>query len=313
MEFALAARPDAARQRERAAARVICTAHRRRPLRQILRKWRLVKRFADNMRETSVLHPTHVSLLFVMALPTPPDAHWLERYRDRLFRVLTRPFFEFWADVWGVLSLISMIELRVVSSILGPYDRVADASYRAMMLIFFYNFTVSLPWRIANLHHLSCCTAHSCRPGVDYYGRPTTALWFFIPPARRRTIVLLNLLCTVGGLALTTLVFGTHRADKADPDSPYQQWNLVLNVVWMSTWAASLLLQHNAESKLRRDDNVPLAASTPRCRCADLCAWARAKAAVASAAASAPDDGDEPQTSAGRLNRPESPLMKVLV
>lgn len=60
------------------------------------------------------------------------------------------------------------------------------------MLTSYINF-LPIPWRLAILHH-AFCSRRSCADGHDFYGRPTTALWFNLPLHRRRVIaVLLNL------------------------------------------------------------------------------------------------------------------------
>ena len=61
----------------------------------------------------------------------------------------------------------------------------------------------TLPWRLANAHHL-WLSARSSAVGRDFYGRPTDALWFAIPPRHRGGVVLLLLASTFAQLANQT-------------------------------------------------------------------------------------------------------------
>ena len=64
---------------------------------------------------------------------------------------------------------------------------------KAFVGLFCYVHFLPIPWRVAVAAH-AFGRARPSGPGVDFYGRPTTALWFWIPrPTRRWIAVLLNL------------------------------------------------------------------------------------------------------------------------
>ena len=201
------------------AAVTIERAWRRRPWRQVLMRWRWCKRLQGNVQLHNPLDPTHASLLLVLQRPTPPGATAAERLRDCFFRRLTR--LDRLAALYTYLSLVLMVEFKVVTLWLGPFHPVSDVSNRVLMWIFAYNFVVSSPWRLANLHHLYC-SPHSHAAGLDYYGRETRALWFFIAPSTRRAVTVLNLLSTAGGVATLLLVSGTPLTQKRADVGGYQ-------------------------------------------------------------------------------------------
>jgi hypothetical protein len=74
---------------------------------------------------------------------------------------------------------------------------------KAFVVLFSYINFLPIPWRVSCFHHVYC----SRRPneeGVDFYGRPTDALWFNLSKATRRKISLgLNLawMCHFAALA----------------------------------------------------------------------------------------------------------------
>ena len=68
-----------------------------------------------------------------------------------------------------------------------------NVTIKAFVILFSYINFLPIPWRLAILHHVYC-SKRGCRVGVDFYNRPTAALWFNIPVGRRKAIaVLLNL------------------------------------------------------------------------------------------------------------------------
>ena len=54
----------------------------------------------------------------------------------------------------------------------------------------------TLPWRVANVWHVSC-SPRDCSAGLDFYGRPTNAIWFHIPRRPRIAILVLICLCVI--------------------------------------------------------------------------------------------------------------------
>lgn len=272
--------PVNAEERQSAAV-AIERAWRQRSWRTLLRRWRYCRTLAGNVQLHNPLDPAHASLMLVLQRPTPESATRMERHRDAFFRLLIRhPGI---ANVYTWMSLGSVVELKVVTLWLGAYHPVSDASCESphpsnepsgplsasadpppppaadmvMMVIFAYNFVVSSPWRLANLHHLYC-SRHQNATGLDFYGRETKAIWFFIEPGLRSSITILNLLSTAvcrvhrpnrlslgqpshspprhahaspppaqGGVAVAALVFCTPREQKESDVGGYQMWNLV--------------------------------------------------------------------------------------
>ena len=74
---------------------------------------------------------------------------------------------------------------------------------KAFVVLFSYINFLPIPWRVSCFHHVYCSRRPS-EEGVDFYGRPTDALWFNLSKATRRKISLgLNLawMCHFAALA----------------------------------------------------------------------------------------------------------------
>jgi hypothetical protein len=61
---------------------------------------------------------------------------------------------------------------------------------KVYVVVYSYITFLTLPWRIANLHHLFC-SPRGAAPGLDFYGRPTSAAWFHINVGTRQWIAAL--------------------------------------------------------------------------------------------------------------------------
>ena len=110
---------------------------------------------------------------------------------------------------------------------------------------------LTLPWRLANAVHL-LGKRRACDAGLDFYGRPTKAIWFHIPPAKRRRVVALlvgNVLCQ-WLTQLCRFVWSSYNASQVMP-----------GVLWINlTFVGSILcgivsgsLQGNAEGGVRKE------------------------------------------------------------
>ena len=74
--------------------------------------------------------------------------------------------------------------------------------------LFSYLNLLTMPWRFSiAIHHWS--GKRSSKPGHDFYGRPTDALWFYCPSRARTTIC---------ALLLASLFF--HYATQVPPTHP---------------------------------------------------------------------------------------------
>ena len=72
--------------------------------------------------------------------------------------------------------------MRPEDSRVSPASR-PHARYPSPTFQFSYINFLPIPWRLAILHH-DTCSPRRTDDGVDFYGRPTEALWFNIPCAR---------------------------------------------------------------------------------------------------------------------------------
>ena len=72
-------------------------------------------------------------------------------------------------------------------------QHIYNVSKKMFIVCFSCTNFLAIPWRIAILHHAFCSNRHS-DVGLDFYGRPTTAVWFQISrKARRYIAILVNL------------------------------------------------------------------------------------------------------------------------
>mmetsp|Transcript_30627 Transcript_30627/g.78137 ORF Transcript_30627/g.78137 Transcript_30627/m.78137 type:complete len:203 (+) Transcript_30627:77-685(+) len=125
-----------------------------------------------------------------------------------------------------------------------------NVSIQVLNVLFTYGVLVTMPWRLANAHHLGC-SRHSNAVGCDFYGRPSRAIWFHIPSAHRKRVLLLLLANTFGQFAnqVTRIVYSDFHSQDTFPG------NLWTNVFFFQNMACALagaVYQAMQERQLRR-------------------------------------------------------------
>eukprot|EP01134_Creolimax_fragrantissima_P002069 CFRG2069T1 len=122
---------------------------------------------------------------------TPLTATWRELLRDRLLVVLDKSFLSTVAVVvWMILVIIVgalFFFLLVGAFTIGDENANKEwlnYSIQALNVLFSYTAVFSIVWRVANLVHLSTPSRSSER-GMDFYGQPTTKIWFHLSRNRR--------------------------------------------------------------------------------------------------------------------------------
>jgi len=123
---------------------------------------------------------------------------------------------------------------------------------KAFVVLFSYINFLPIPWRVSCFHHVYC----SRRPneeGVDFYGRPTDALWFNLSKATRRKISLgLNLawMCHFAALA-THIVWPEYIEGTTWPHVLYHNLPEVLSLFFQISAASA---QYRAEDRLIEEE-----------------------------------------------------------
>ena len=156
--------------------------------------------------------PLHASALLVLRLEPPDDASAYERFRDRALISLTHRAYKYIAAAW-VLSLcgwglfVALLfgdyAVLSITNSTGPSPMMAISPTQAeswinvclqvMTGLFSYLNLLTCPWRVAiAVHHWD--GRRSSAPGLDFYGRPTDALFFWTPSGARSAICALLLL-----------------------------------------------------------------------------------------------------------------------
>jgi hypothetical protein len=168
--------------------------------------------------------PVHASAAQALRRRPPKDASRAELFRDGLLRLLGRKTFLYMAILW-LISLSATIGFVIVlyfaillpvmmntgtpkvpelsyapwsreANLIGMSDAQlmhwANLSFQVCTALFSYLNGIAIPWRLSILlHHLS---RRSSKPGFDFYGRETEAIWFHIPEGKRLKIaIFLNL------------------------------------------------------------------------------------------------------------------------
>ena len=126
---------------------------------------------------------------------------------------------------------------------------IFNGCIKSFVIIFSYINFLPIPWRFAILHHAWCSTRDQSEPGLDFYGRPTKAVWFHIPrPTRRKISLGLNLayLFHFGSVAGHMVYFGFH-AGQSLPGALSQNVPFVLSIMSQVT---AVVLQARAEKRL---------------------------------------------------------------
>lgn len=98
--------------------------------------------------------------------------------------------------------------------------------------LFSYINFLPIPWRLSCLWHVYC-SRRPCHPGVDFYGRPTNALWFHLTVRTRQHISLgLNLAWVFHFVALAThLLFAEYIDSQYFPGVLYRNLPMVLSML----------------------------------------------------------------------------------
>jgi len=162
--------------------------------------------------------PVHASAAQALAKRAPPDATSFELRRDRIVKFMaTQRCFMHLAIIWGVLFLgwvvffALLIMVRTFGWPKGSYTpdgepgsapfTIANMDTPTLMIwlnncnhiitgLFSYQKALAVPWRFAILHS-GFFTFRDNSDGLDFYGRPTEAVWFHIPLKWRKRIALL--------------------------------------------------------------------------------------------------------------------------
>ena len=119
---------------------------------------------------------------------------------------------------------------------------------KAFVVLFSYINFLPIPWRVSILQHVYCSKRPS-HEGVDFYGRPTDALWFNIAKStRRRVAVLLNLAWMFHFTCLAThIVWSEYIQGQTWPTVLYHNLPFVLSVTCQ---IAAGVTQSRAEKRL---------------------------------------------------------------
>ena len=163
---------------------------------------------------------------FDMSLPAPPppDASWLELKRDAVLSFLDRPVF---AKI-GVVYIILVIGVGAwfFFMMMGWHsvrpqeaaDWTLNLSIQCLCGLFNWPAVITFPWRASNAVHL-WGTSRSSAVGHDLYGRPTGAIWFYVPQARRKRLVVLYLLNCVCQYVnqLSRIAYPTYESSNSMP------------------------------------------------------------------------------------------------
>jgi hypothetical protein len=150
----------------------------------------------------------------------PDDASRYERMRDRLLRLLSHNVFAYLAVLWAIALVGWFIFFALTFLNISGIAPLAREHYwnekatQVLSGLFTYICSVPLPWRLANVAHL--CAARSSRgaAGLDFYGRPTAAVWFNVPRRARVRLVVLLLLNSALQYVHQSLHFVYHTYDK---------------------------------------------------------------------------------------------------
>ena len=122
---------------------------------------------------------------------------------------------------------------------------------KAFVILFCYINFLPIPWRVSIAVHVFG-TLRDCGTGLDFYGRPTKALWFWIATATRRWLaVLLNLAWVFHFVCLAMhFVWPTYIEGQTWPGVFAQNLPFVLSIACQ---VAAGIIQGRAEKQLLAD------------------------------------------------------------
>ena len=108
----------------------------------------------------------------------------------------------------------------------------ANISIQILTAQFSYILALTLPWRLANAHHL-WCSHRASSAGLDFYGRPTSGIWFHIKPRQRKVVVLLLNLNAAMQYATqaTRFVWSSYDASQTMPGVLWINLTFVLSIL----------------------------------------------------------------------------------
>jgi len=123
---------------------------------------------------------------------------------------------------------------------------------KVFVILFTYINFLPIPWRLSCLWHVYCSRRPS-EAGVDFYGRPTDALWFNLPRTTRRHISLgLNLAWMFHFAALAThIVWPEYIESTTWPHVVYQNLPEIFSLIFQLTAGRA---QARAEARLIAED-----------------------------------------------------------
>ena len=149
--------------------------------------------------------PVHVSAVVSLQRGPPPDATPAEMRRDRVLKSLV-DFFDtpackvlvgcWWLTIIGSGATFAIAEFVVGARTPGGAQTAAMAGIHTVTACLTIVSFVTAPWRLANAIHLLGIW-RPCHEGLDFYGRPTTGIWFHLPIGQRRAVVAMLLANTV--------------------------------------------------------------------------------------------------------------------
>ena len=119
---------------------------------------------------------------------------------------------------------------------------------KVFVVLFSYVNFLPIPWRLSILHHVYCSHRPS-EAGVDFYGRPSDALWFNIPKDRRRRIAVgLNMAWIAHFVCLAThMLYSEYIEGQTFPGILFHNLPFVLSITFQVMAAVS---QSKAENVL---------------------------------------------------------------
>lgn len=128
----------------------------------------------------------------------PADATCGERFRDNILDFFTSPIFTWIMVVWillvvadGAFFFFLMIGAHNIKPV-ATANWYLNASIQLLNWLFTYTAITTFPWRFSNICNM-CCNRRSAI-GLDFYGRTTDDIWFYIPPIHRHIITFISLL-----------------------------------------------------------------------------------------------------------------------
>lgn len=250
--------------------------------------------------------PLHASATFVLRMDAPVDASIYERARDAVLRLLEHWSLDYLAALWALCVASWGVYIGVLYIGLHGHGTQEEVESHLIMCfhvetaLFSYMNALTAPWRLANAVEL-WCGARPPAAGLDWYGRSTAAIWFWIAPARRKTIVALLLASAALHYASQgcRLVWRSYEAANSLPGVVPINATFALSIV---CGVAAGALQGHEEGQLRKRTDLRFPPSPLQYLQAAIKAWRSGGGASAPSAAArtSPADGASPEGAGGR-------------